>query len=133
MLKPPYIFSDFFLTIIHREPECNSYLAIVGTNELIYQPPYTYPIERVTIHEKYNGGQLAIADIGLAKTVNAITLSATVQPIDLPRQDPIMQGTAVFAGFGLNTVNLYIIGSFLMIENAKKNLILISNLHFNSL
>lgn len=84
-----------------RKPECNSYVAVVGTNVLNFKPPYAYPIERVIIHERYTYSNIPIYfDIGLAKTVNAMTFSNAVQPINLPTQDPAMQGTAVFAGFG---------------------------------
>lgn len=75
-------------------------MAQVGTNSKIFQHPYLYKIERVIMHDKYTKSPRVIFDIGLAKTVDAMKFSATVQPIALPKHDPVMKGTATLAGFG---------------------------------
>ncbi|CAH2989822.1 unnamed protein product [Chilo suppressalis] len=82
--KPPYYFD-----------------VVVGTNSLV-SGGSKYSVEKIVVHEKYNGG-LIQNDVSVVKVAQDIVFSSKVQPIKLPRNDTVAGADLTLTGWGTTT------------------------------
>ncbi|XP_068629132.1 chymotrypsin-2-like [Battus philenor] len=71
---------------------------VVGTNSLL-AGGYHYPIEKIIVHEQYDGN-LIKNDVSLIKLSNEIEFNSHVQPIQLPEKDTEAGAELLLSGWG---------------------------------